>query len=92
MKKVLYLSNNKTLKMKGVTRYLENNPDSDISCINELITAMGEDFAILTSNKGGTFEIGKSPEAEYFIEQLLNYKIVSKKRETKTKIKVLINK
>ena len=92
MKKVLNLSNNKTLKMKGVTRYLENNPDSDISCINELITAMGEDFAILTSNKGETFEIEKSPEAEYFIEQLLNYKIVSKKRETKTKIKVLINK
>lgn len=92
MKKALKLSKNKILKMKDVTRYLENNPDSDISCINELITAMGEDFAILITNKGGTFEIEKSPEAEYFIEQLLNYKIVSKKRETKTKIKVFINK
>ena len=92
MKKVLNLSNNKTLKMKGVTRYLENNPDSDISCINELITTMGEDFAILTSNKGGTFEIDKSPEAENFVEQLFKNKLVSKKRETKTKIKVLINK
>ena len=86
------LSNNKTLKMKGVTRYLENNPDSDISCINELITAMGEDFAILTTNKGETFEIGKSPEAENFVEQLLKHKLISKKRGTKTKIKVLINK
>lgn len=78
--------------MKGVTRYLENNPDLEISCINDLLIAMGDKFSELTTNKGETLEIEKIPEAEYFIEQLLNYKIISKKRETKTKIKVLINK
>lgn len=92
MKKVLKLSKNTILKMKGVTRYLENNPDIEISCINDLLIAMGEDFAILTTNKGETFEIEKSVVAENFIEELLKRDIVSNFKEHKNKYSVYIKK
>ena len=67
------------------------NSNDESHDLNGLFVAMGENFAELTTNKGQIFEIEKYPAAEMFIEQLLRRNIVSKKKETKKKIKVLIN-
>ena len=91
MNKVLALSKNKTLKMKGLASYMEDYPDLDISCINDLLISMGDKFVELTTNTGQIFEIDRSSEAELFIEQFIKRDIVSKKGGTKAKIKVLVH-
>lgn len=90
MRKILTLSKNKILKMKTLACYLDENAELEISCINDLLVAMGEEFAILTTNKGQNFEIKRTPEAELFIEQLIKRDIISRNGGTRAKIKVVV--